>query len=399
MATISHLETGIALLGEAPKITFLLHAFDEVDKGRWDRLFRESETCNLFYDYTVVQSAQLTWKKYQSLKVICGYLDDKLIFLQPVLINSSQLAKRIELLSLPTADANEPLVCPDHWENAVKGFLGFVSENLEPDIIVAKWVSNRLYDVLTSHFGSAIIVVKQLRRRPVLHLPSSLEEYWDSFQSKARNQLKRKIKKAQIAGFEFRVVQSGEEILAHDQGSALDNLTRLHQMRFDSINRDSFFVKADFQGFHRSLCKNLHSAPVFFIFLEAVQKDKVVGSIYGMMNDQVYIYLMIGFNPDYASYSIGNLLIYYTIQNLIANRIKLFDFKYGKESYKRWWTKDYNEAYDLSICLNKKGRLLDAASDLLKFTKRIEKLARNPARIPEKIVEIFKAKTNALRRR
>ena len=112
MAITPNVETGVALSGGSPKIIFVVRAFGETDKGEWDKLLQESGSCNLFYDHRIISAAQLTWKKYQSLQVISGYLDDKLVFLQPVQITGSGIGKMLELLRLPTSDANEPLVSP-----------------------------------------------------------------------------------------------------------------------------------------------------------------------------------------------------------------------------------------------------------------------------------------------
>jgi len=398
--TMPNPETGVAFADRSLEITFGVHAFDEVDKGDWDQLFRQSGSYNLFYDYRTIQAAQLVWKRYRSLKVICGYSDNNLIFLQPIRVRGSGIAKVLELLSLPTADTNEPLVASGHWENATRRFLDFVSGSFHPDIIVAKSVSERLYSALVSHFERAHTGVKRIRKARVLYLPSTVEGYWSSLNSKSRNQLKRKIKKARVSGFDFRVIHSGGAATGYDLGEALDELTQLHRKRFDSMNRDSFFVKDNFQRFHRHLCERSNSAPVSFMFTEALLAGEVVGSIYGMRSDQVYIYLMIGFNPDLACYSVGNLLIYNTIEHLIVRQTKVFDFKCGKEPYKERWTKDFYQNYDVNVCFTKRGRLLDYVFDILKLAhgarripKNIDKLAHRAGRIPKKISRLIKSRT------
>lgn len=353
----------------AAQITFSLDAFQAVDRRQWDRLFRASRTSNLFYDYRVIEAARLAWKKYRTLEVVCGYRDGELVFLLPVRIIGAGLLKALELLSLPTADSNEPLCRPDQREQATSACLDFIATRLRPAIILAKSVSPGLYSDMLVHYGTSTLNVKRVRESRVLSLPSSVDDYWAALKSGARNQLKRKINRAVAEGFEFRVIDSGSA--THEElRDALDRLTQLHRMRFASMQRDSFFVNSDFQQFHRALCERHTDAPVVFTFTEALLAGDVVGSIYGMRNDQAYVYLMIGFNPALSVYSVGNVLIYRTIEDLVARRIGVFDFKCGKEAYKRWWTREFYHNHDVTICLDHWGKVADAALDGVKLAGR-----------------------------
>ncbi|MGI9259549.1 MAG: GNAT family N-acetyltransferase, partial [Gammaproteobacteria bacterium] len=108
--------------------------------------------------------------------------------------------------------------------------------------------------------------------------------------------------------------------------------------------------------------------------------------MYGMRTPSIYIYLMIGFDPDFAPLSIGNLMIFHSIENLIADHVKEFDFKVGNEAYKRRWAKSEYTKRSISIRFSLRGRMLSWPEQWRKLGYRIrgapEKLGRMLASKP-----------------
>jgi CelD/BcsL family acetyltransferase involved in cellulose biosynthesis len=57
----------------------------------------------------------------------------------------------------------------------------------------------------------------------------------------------------------------------------------------------------------------------------------------GFEYNNKYYYYQGGFDPDYSSYSIGNIHILYILEDLITRGLKEFDFSRGDEAYKLRW--------------------------------------------------------------
>jgi CelD/BcsL family acetyltransferase involved in cellulose biosynthesis len=382
---------GVARTQEASSTLFAVHPFETIDKAPWDALFRASRTTNLFYDHGVITAAQSVWPRYRTLQVICGRENGELVLAQPFIQRHSGFAKVVELLRLPTSDCNEPMVAGSPRASLSASLLDFIRHDIRPDILIADSASKRWLADLYSMSATARPVVKRVQAAPVLFLPSSLDAWWRSLKSHPRNVLKRRMRKAADAGIRFRWRASGADSAA-DLDSAFRELTRLHRMRFDAMNRASFFVKDDMQRFHGALCARPDNAAVSVGFTEAVLDGNIIGSMYGMSTDQVYIYLMTGFDPAFSEYSIGNLLIYSTIENLIARGVSVFDFKCGEETYKKRWTADQYRKYDVRICLSTNGRLTEAALGCLNQIQGAGRIRRSIGRRINAVVHMPKAR-------
>ena len=60
-----------------------------------------------------------------------------------------------------------------------------------------------------------------------------------------------------------------------------------------------------------------------------------------------------GFDPDFARYSVGNLLLLKILKQCIVKKISEYDFMQGDESYKFDWTKKYRQNINVKF-FNKK---------------------------------------------
>ena len=368
-------------------VSFSVLPFEDIEKERWDSLFRRSATANLFYDHTLISAAMAAWPECRPDGVIAGQdRDGELVFLQPYRERTSSLGKTIEFLRIPSSDRLEPLTANENRESILGEFADFVIESLSPDLVIAKSLSEEFHAFLCKRFSTDSIRLDSSGSGVTISLPSTTEEFLSRYKSGFRNQIKRKIRKGANAGLTFRLVDSTKCLDEYDLGQALRNHTRLHEMRFKSISRDSFFVKPDFQKFHQSLCDKCQDPAFSLMFVEALHEGKIVGSMYGMRTPSIYIYLMIGFDPDFAPLSIGNLMIFHAIENLIAEHVEEFDFKVGNEAYKRRWAKSEYTKRNISIRFSLRGRMLSWPEQWRKVGYKVrgapEKLGRMLASKP-----------------
>lgn len=339
-------------------IQFFRASYGHIHHENWDALFKEKKLKNLFYHPTIIAAARLVGSKYQPNSVIAGYNGEELVLLQPVKTKNQGFGKIVEILMMPRADNIEPLVQHEQREETLRAFADYIKMEVKPDLLIARSVSEEFYLLLSECFSDHDIKNDGTRQGAFLELPATMDEFLGSFKSNFRNQIKRKVKKGLETNLTHRVVHVDNLPEGYDLRQALDKLTELHSMRFDSINRDSFFTKPAFQKFHQQLCENHNEQPYRLIFTELLHEGEVVGSMYGIRSEHLYVFLMIGFDPKFADYSPGNLLIYYTIEDLIKHKVNLFDFKCGEELYKKRWSKNYYTKYDVAISFTLKGEIL-----------------------------------------
>mgnify|MGYP001824753376 CR=1 FL=1 len=219
-----------------------------------------------------------------------------------------------------------------------------------------------------------------------LDIPESTEAFWARYRSNFRSQLRRQLRKADAHGIDLRFVTEEELPPNYSIPQAMENLKRLHKLRFETLNRRSFFLRADFQRFHQYLSRQASTGACTACFTEAIHEGQVVGSIYGMRATSTYLFLMTGFNPRYADFSPGALLLYHTVEELIRHGVRHFDFKCGEESYKRRWASGWYEKADLEVILTPRGHLLRASSRTGEHARRISsRLSKHSEKLVERV--------------
>ena len=339
-------------------IIFHLTTFEQIPKDDWNALFLESRTVNLFYHRAFIQALKTAWPEKQPDGIIAGYRDDRLVLIQPYKVINTVVGRVVEILRMPTADCIEPVVAENDRREILQAFFKFLQETLRPDMLLAHSLTRPFHSMLNEYFTGRDVRHGEHQKGYSLDIPGSMAEFWALYKSNFRSQLKKKIKIGQEAGLVFRIVEATQLPPGYDMQQAIENHTRLHKMRFDSMNRASFFVQPDFQIFHKHLCNHPGGASCVLSFTEVLLDGAVIGSLYGVRAPHAYIYLMVGFDPGFASLSLGNLMIYYTIENLIHHQVKYFDFKCGEEPYKERWATGFYEKFNVYVCFNTRGRLL-----------------------------------------
>jgi len=360
---------------QTAQVSFAVRSFEDIEKNHWDSVFRNSSTNNLYYDYTLIKSAMAAWPDCKPDGVATGYdRNNHLVFLQPFREKRSALGRTIELLRIPTADRIEPLIAAENREMALADFANFLRKTLKPDLLIAKSLTQKFCSSLCENFSTVSKKVDNAGRGTILYLPDTLEEFVAHYKSNFRCQLRHKVKKGLSAGLSFRQINSRNLPNNYDLSQALENLTRLHAKRFDSLGKDSFFVRPDYQKFHKYLCRNYEDPAFMLTFTESLHDSRVIGSMYRIQTPFIYVYLMIGFDPDFAPMSIGNLMIYQTIRQLFTDRVKAFDFKVGDEPYKKQWTKSEFTKYNVSIHFSQRGKLLSWPEQGREFGDRLKRV-------------------------
>jgi CelD/BcsL family acetyltransferase involved in cellulose biosynthesis len=124
--------------------------------------------------------------------------------------------------------------------------------------------------------------------------------------------------------------------------AALIDLNRLHKLRMKEMGIESKFLKYDSQTFNKIL-QDHSSNPILII--QGLKDEEVIGTLYGFISKNRFVYFAAGFDPRYSKYSLGVVLIGKMMDYLIVHNFRYFDFLRGTEDYKFKWTKEINQNY------------------------------------------------------
>lgn len=339
-------------------VTFRRVGLNDIDPSAWSSLLFESGSRNLHYDRSFIDAARKAWPTRQPTGIIVGYREECLVFLQPYRMTKGLFGTTVRLADIPTADHIEPVIAAEDRVNIISDFRRYLIESLEPDRVVGHSLTSEFALKFSGGFRSSAVKPGKSRRGWILELPNSMDAFWKRYRANFRSQLRRKLKKGISAGLTFRTVTHASLPAGYNLQSAMDNLVRLHELRFDSLNRKSFFLRPEFRTFHEGLCQRATNHSLTVSFTEAIHEGRVIASIYGVRTPQLYLFLMSGFDPRFSSLSPGSLLLYHTIKDLIGRGVRIFDFKCGDETYKKRWASGYYDNLDLEIVLTRRGRML-----------------------------------------
>jgi CelD/BcsL family acetyltransferase involved in cellulose biosynthesis len=133
-------------------------------------------------------------------------------------------------------------------------------------------------------------------------------------------------------------------------------LVRLHSLRWHSAGQPGVLQKPGVRGFHMDLCRQLLSKDQ--LHLSAIRINGHYAAVfYGFADRDRTSFYLSGFDPEFAHYNLGTILIGDAIENAIAKGHTEFDFLRGAEDYKFSWGARPSPTFKLefksSHCLNK----------------------------------------------
>jgi hypothetical protein len=204
---------------------------------------------------------------------------------------------------------------------------------------------------------------------PYLKLSSDYEKYVSSLSLNFRSHLKRRTKglmeKERAVFDEVREKNELQDIV--------NRLFLLHLKRWQKKIDKTIFYSENRQKFHSRLAAAFQDSSFLRLFFLSVDSE-VVACLYCFeYGDKMYFYQS-GFDPDWALKSVGTVLMGKVIETCILEKKIEFDFLRGAEAYKRKWTSDSRQTYNVIIGLTKKGKFISfcrmAIRDLKKGLKR-----------------------------
>ena len=118
-----------------------------------------------------------------------------------------------------------------------------------------------------------------------------------------------------------------------------------------------------------------------------------VASVYGVVHGKKFNYYQSGYDPNWASRSVGLVLLARTVQDAFGEGLSEFDFLRGNEGYKGEWARGERWTVQLRLWRGARGRAARAALSASLFARETVKAA-----LPRRVVEVARKARRILRR-
>jgi CelD/BcsL family acetyltransferase involved in cellulose biosynthesis len=190
------------------------------------------------------------------------------------------------------------------------------------------------------------LIEARINRCPMIRLTGhTWESYLATIGSEHRYNFRRKLK--QLAK-NFRV--RFEPVSVEEQRrEALGHLVALHNLRWDSRGGGSnAFCTSGLLSFHEEITRlELQNGwlRLFTLWLD----DQPAASLYGFLYNRTFYFYQSGFDPRFATHSVGLIIMGLAIQSAIEEGAEEYDLLHGEEAYKFHWASEVHELCRLEL--------------------------------------------------
>jgi len=201
------------------------------------------------------------------------------------------------------------------------------------DMLEDAIMTETLYRSLTREFDARAIV-----RRipdsvcPYVALAPSAEIHSATISRKLRHNIRaRRRKLEEEYASRFYLWDDGNTV-----SDAMEHLARLHRKRFKAKGERHSFSTPEYVAFHKEVAQQfLRLERLRLYCLEA--RGQIVAMLYCFRyGDRIY-HFQSGFDPDWSSAGVGQVLISYAVEHAIGEGARRFDFLKGEYAYKSDW--------------------------------------------------------------
>jgi CelD/BcsL family acetyltransferase involved in cellulose biosynthesis len=133
------------------------------------------------------------------------------------------------------------------------------------------------------------------------------------------------------------------EVASPDQaGPAMDDLLRLHRLRWEAEGGSYGIPPGAVETFHRALAPRL-AARGWLRLYRLFVGGEAIAAVYGLELGRRFYYYQSGYDPVWSARSPGVVLVGRTVEDAYARGLTDYDFLRGEEAYKLDWAADRRE--------------------------------------------------------
>ena len=133
-----------------------------------------------------------------------------------------------------------------------------------------------------------------------------------------------------------------------EAGPALEDLLRLHRLRWAVEGGSAGIPSAAVEAFHREAAPLLAARGWLRLYRLHVG-GRAIAAVYGIEAGRRFFYYQSGYDPAWAARSPGLVLVGRTVEDAYARGLVDYDFLRREEAYKLEWASDRRETQDLRI--------------------------------------------------
>jgi CelD/BcsL family acetyltransferase involved in cellulose biosynthesis len=219
--------------------------------------------------------------------------------------------------------------------------------------------------------GPSAEVVRDARLRFVCpHIPL-LGSYQEYLQGLGRRENLRRREKwlFRQPGVSIEVARSPEEARV-----AVERFLDLHRARWAVEGGSDGLADARHEAFHRAAVDQLAQRGWLRLYtLFAARRP--VASVYGVVHAGKFLYYQSGYDPAWASKSVGLVLLARTVQDAYGEGLREFDFLRGDEAYKAQWARAERWTIHMRLFRGARGKAVRVAQRAALFARESVKAA------------------------
>ncbi len=162
--------------------------------------------------------------------------------------------------------------------------------------------------------------------------------------SRRSSNFKRRLKQIEkMPEFEFRSVSASAEV-----GAAFERFLLLHEKRWSADGGSELSGHPRLIAFQRDVVRAMADTGLLR-FDELWIEGECRASVYGFDDGRTFYYYNAGYDPEWAKFSVGLVLIGLSIRNAVERGNRVYDFLRGEETYKFDWANQTEELVSATL--------------------------------------------------
>jgi len=291
----------------------------------WDELLSATTTGHVFF---TPQWQRSWWQAFGSdgeLLLLAVKRDNEVVGIVPLMRNGQRMSF---IGSSDVCDYMDCVIRPGHEVAVLSQLLDYLGpmdwKSIDLQSLLPDSIALTHFVPLARQRGYQVEITQE-DVSPQLVLPPSWEEYLSLLTRKDRHELKRKLRRFSRVKSRYYVVEDVERL--HPD---LEDFFRLFEQGKDDKKE---FMTAQMSGFFKEMANSVAAKGYLRLTFLEVEGKRVASTICFDCWDHFHLYNS-GYDPGYASLSVGLLCKAFCIRDGILARKRHFDFLRGAEHYK-----------------------------------------------------------------
>jgi dTDP-4-amino-4,6-dideoxygalactose transaminase/CelD/BcsL family acetyltransferase involved in cellulose biosynthesis len=306
--------------------------------AEWDNLLYKSGVIPVYLTSSWVSN----WLRYLGKKhktfIFTVWAGGNPVSIFPLATKKSFFLKKLEFIGGDEGDYLDFAFDINHKEECTEAFLSFLKEKKKDwDVCDLKDFSEEsqhyeIFDGFIKRYEWKTTLLNTWKC-PYLKIDGDWDGFLKRHGRKFQYNIKRERKQLEGLGkVVFKKVETQEGLKRY-----LPEIFEVHKRRWNGFYISSKFSQPEGQKFYSGIAKDYLAKEMLRLDL-LLLNEKVIAFSYSFQWSGRYFYYTPGYDPDYAKYSPGTILLMHILEDAFKSGIKEFDFSKGELRYKSHWT-------------------------------------------------------------